>query len=121
MAAKRQLTVLFRQLDLTQNEAVAQTFADLRPQLGCPIRGLVACAGVSDNDPAIDFSIERFRRLMEINVIGTFAAAKAVAAELKRTNLDGSMVLVASMSGSVVNKVSSLPKKQKRIDATDQK
>ncbi|EXJ77300.1 hypothetical protein A1O3_10458 [Capronia epimyces CBS 606.96] len=104
VAAQRELTVLFRQLDLTQADAVNQAFADLSPQLRCPIRGLVACAGVSDNDPAVNFSIERFRRLMEINVIGTFAAAKAVAAELQRTNLNGSMVLVASMSGSVVNK-----------------
>lgn len=42
---------------------------------------------------------------MEINVTGTFAVAQAVALEMQKTNLDGSMVLVASMSGTVVNKV----------------
>lgn len=60
---------------------------------------------MSDNDPAHEFSVERFRRLMEINVTGTFAIAQAVALEMKKANVDGSMVLTASMSGSVANKV----------------
>lgn len=42
---------------------------------------------------------------MEINVTGTFAVAQAVALEMKKANTSGSMVLVASMSGSVANKV----------------
>lgn len=42
---------------------------------------------------------------MEINVTGTFAVAQAVALEMKKANVDGSMVLTASMSGSVANKV----------------
>lgn len=76
------------------------------PGLRYPIRGFVGCAGVSDNDPAHQFSIERFRRLLEINVTGTFAVAQAVALEMKKADVNGSMVLVASMSGTVVNKVS---------------
>lgn len=62
---------------------------------------------MSDNDPAHEFSVERFRRLMEINVTGTFSLAQAVALEMKKANVDGSMVLTASMSGSVANKVCS--------------
>lgn len=42
---------------------------------------------------------------MEINVIGTFAVAQAVALEMKKADVSGSMVLVASMSGTVANKV----------------
>lgn len=74
-------------------------------KLRYPIRGLVACAGVSDNDPAQVFSVERFRRLMEINVTGMFAVAQAVAVQMRKANVGGSMVLVASMSGTVANKV----------------
>lgn len=69
-----------------------------------PIRGLVACAGVSDKDPATEFSVDRFRRLMDINVTGTFLSAQAVAREMRHANVSGSMVLVASMSGTNVNK-----------------
>jgi NAD(P)-dependent dehydrogenase (short-subunit alcohol dehydrogenase family) len=46
---------------------------------------------------------------MEINVTGTFSIAKAVALEMKKADVSGSMVLVASMSGTVANKVSMAP------------
>lgn len=102
----RQLT--YHRLDVTDGHAVTQVMATvssgLRPRH--PIRGLVACAGLSDNDPACDFSVNRFRRMMEINVTGTFAVAQAVALEMKKADIGGSMVLVASMSGTNVNKVS---------------
>jgi NAD(P)-dependent dehydrogenase (short-subunit alcohol dehydrogenase family) len=41
---------------------------------------------------------------MEIKVTGTFSVAQAVALEMKKANVSGSMVLVASMSETVVNK-----------------
>ncbi|KAL3957006.1 hypothetical protein ACCO45_007584 [Purpureocillium lilacinum] len=94
----------YQQLDVTDTVAIPATFASFTPELRHPIRGFVGCAGVSDNDPAHTFSVERFRRLMEINVTGTFAVAQAVAIEMQRANVNGSMVLVASMSGTVVNK-----------------
>ncbi|KIW22084.1 uncharacterized protein PV07_12501 [Cladophialophora immunda] len=104
VAAKYGAVLIFQRLDLTDSTAIETTFVELVPKLGHPIRGLVACAGVSDNDPAVEFSIDRFRRLMEVNVIGTFAIAQAVAREMKKANVNGSMILVASMSGTVVNK-----------------
>ncbi|KAK2597883.1 hypothetical protein N8I77_012638 [Diaporthe amygdali] len=94
----------YHRLDVTDPHAVSKTFETFVPGLRYPIRGLVGCAGVSDNDPAHEFSVERFRRLMEINVTGTFSLAQAVALEMKKANVDGSMVLTASMSGSVANK-----------------
>ena len=42
---------------------------------------------------------------MDINVTGTFNIAQAVAKEMKRADVSGSMVLVASMSGYGANKV----------------
>lgn len=42
--------------------------------------------------------------MMELNVTGTFAVAQAVALEMKKADVSGSIVLVASMSGTVVNK-----------------
>ena len=97
--------ILYRKLDVTKDQAIPTVVSDVVPQLRYPVRGLVSCAGVSDNDPAHEFSIERFRRLMEINVTGTFAVAQAVALEMKKADVSGSIVLVASMSGTVVNKV----------------
>lgn len=46
--------------------------------------------------------------MLDINVAGTFLVAQAVANELIKTNDSGSLVLVASMSGYVTNKVSNV-------------
>ena len=42
---------------------------------------------------------------MDINVTGTFTIAQAAANEMKKADISGSMVLVASMSGYGANKV----------------
>ncbi|KAK2761826.1 short chain dehydrogenase reductase family [Colletotrichum kahawae] len=104
VAQKHSRLLSYYRLDVTNAPAISTVFETLVPQLRHPIRGLVACAGLPDNDPAHEFSVERFRRLMEINVTGTFAIAQAVALEMKKANVDGSMILTASMSGSVANK-----------------
>ncbi|KAL3461887.1 hypothetical protein BJX64DRAFT_277503 [Aspergillus heterothallicus] len=96
--------VQYHRCDVTSIDSVGQAIAAVASAARYPIRGLVACAGVSDKDPATEFSVERFRRLMDINVTGTFLAAQAVAREMRKANVSGSMVLVASMSGTVVNK-----------------
>lgn len=97
--------LLYRQLDITKEADIPGVFASFVPGLRYPIRGLVACAGLSATDPAHEFSVERFRKMMDLNVTGTFAVAQAVALEMKKADVPGgSMVLVASMSGTVVNK-----------------
>ncbi|KAL3489934.1 hypothetical protein BJX62DRAFT_238576 [Aspergillus germanicus] len=96
--------IQYHKCDVTSADSVGQAIAAVVSAVRFPIRGLVACAGVSDKDPATEFSVERFRRLMDINVTGTFLAAQAVAREMRKANVSGSMVLVASMSGTVVNK-----------------
>lgn len=109
----RQLSYI--RLDVTDPAGVAHVFSEFVSKLRNPIRGLVACAGVSDNDPATEFSVERFRRITDINLVGTFTVAQAVAKEMRNADVNGSMVLVASMSGTVVNKVSRFPQKTEAL------
>ena len=94
----------YRRLDITKEEGIPRVFEAMVPDLRYPIRGLVSCAGLSDNDPAHEFSVSGFWSMMELNVTGTFAVAQAVALEMKKADVSGSIVLVASMSGTVVNK-----------------
>lgn len=104
VAAAHNNQVQYQQLDITKEDAIPAVFASFVPALRHPIRGLVACAGLSDNDPAHEFSVERFRKMMNLNVTGTFAVAQAVALEMRKAAVSGSVVLVASMSGTVANK-----------------
>jgi NAD(P)-dependent dehydrogenase (short-subunit alcohol dehydrogenase family) len=51
----------------------------------------------------MNYPTEKFRRLIDINVTGTFLVAQAVGQKMKENKNPGSMVFVASMSGSIVN------------------
>lgn len=92
-------------LDVTDEDAVTETFAKLVPTLRYPLKGLVACAGISQNGPSTEFPVASFRRMLDINVTGMFLIVQATSREMVKANTTGSMVLVASMSGYGSNKV----------------
>ncbi|KAF2485799.1 dehydrogenase with different specificitie [Neohortaea acidophila] len=105
LADKVRRLAVYLKADVTSSENVRHVLDVLvKSYIPHPISGLVTCAGVSDNDPATEFSTERFRRLMDINVTGTFVVAQAVAELMRKEDVSGSMVFVASMSGTVANK-----------------
>lgn len=65
----------------------------------------VACAGVMQTHPAIDYPIQEFRKVLEVNTIGVFITAQAAARVMyKQENVGGSIILIGSMSGTVVNR-----------------
>lgn len=57
----------------------------------------------SSNLKAETYDIEKFRRLIDINVNGCFLVNQAVGREMIRLGTGGSIINIASMSGSVVN------------------
>ncbi|KAJ5218501.1 short-chain dehydrogenase [Penicillium cinerascens] len=103
-AKKYERQLSYYPLDVTDEDAVAATFAKFIPTLRYPLKGLVTCAGLSRNGPSTEFPASSFRRVLDINVTGTFLIAQATARELSKANTTGSMVFVASMSGYVSNK-----------------
>lgn len=105
-AERHRRKVLFYTCDVRKEQTLKDAFAEFVPLLQHPIRGLVACAGVSLNGPATDFPADSMRRLFDINATGTFVTAQLVAQEVMKTGVSASMVFVASMSGHVSNKVS---------------
>jgi NAD(P)-dependent dehydrogenase (short-subunit alcohol dehydrogenase family) len=94
--------------DITNAEGIHTLFEKATSNLRYPLRGLVCCAGVSGESPAVDYPIESFRRIVDINLSGTFICAQAAARVFCRQKIGGSVVLIASISGHVSNKVSSL-------------
>jgi NAD(P)-dependent dehydrogenase (short-subunit alcohol dehydrogenase family) len=69
-----------------------------------PIRGLVSCAAISGESDACDYPASVFRQILDVNITGTFLIARAVADEMHRADVTGSIVLIASMSGHVSNR-----------------
>ncbi len=93
-------------LDVTDEQvvqvAVGEAFATARP--GRPVRGLLHCAGIQLLKEALAVSAAEFRRVVDVNLTGSFLVARAFATEyIKAPSAGASVVLIASMSGHVAN------------------
>ena len=67
--------------------------------------GLIAAAGIQQETPALEYTAKDANRMFEVNVTGVFMTAQAVAKQMIRLGNGGSIVLIASMSGTVANRV----------------
>jgi NAD(P)-dependent dehydrogenase (short-subunit alcohol dehydrogenase family) len=67
-----------------------------------PVRGLVNSAGIGCDIPFFDTSVEQFRKVLDINLTGTFTVARE-AGKLMRAHGGGAIVNIASISGQRSN------------------
>jgi NAD(P)-dependent dehydrogenase (short-subunit alcohol dehydrogenase family) len=93
---------LGRHLDVTDQDATAAAFAAARQELGVP-QILLTAAGIEVNKDSVDMTAGEWRKVIDVNLTGTFFSAQAFGRELLTAGLPGSAVLIASMSGSIVN------------------
>lgn len=91
-----------QRLDVTDQDAVFAAFATIRERLGVP-QVLLTAAGIEVNKDSIDMTAAEWRKVIDVNLTGTFFAAQAFGAGLLEAELPGSAVFIASMSGSIVN------------------
>jgi len=66
--------------------------------------GLVAAAGIQKETPALEYSSKDANTMFEVNITGVFMTAQAVAKQMIRYGTGGSIVLIASMSGTIANR-----------------
>jgi NAD(P)-dependent dehydrogenase (short-subunit alcohol dehydrogenase family) len=84
-------------LDVTDEAAAEGAVAQVVQALG-GLDGVVNSAGIAADIPALDTPVDLFRRIMEINVTGTFIVARA-AARIMKDRGGGAIVNMASVSG----------------------
>lgn len=100
---KTSLPVTFIQVDVRDEQAVHAAVEKVTEVHGAP-DVLINSAGIADsNMPAESYDPALFRRLIDINLNGSFMVAQAVGRAMMAANKPGSIILVASMSGSIVN------------------
>jgi NAD(P)-dependent dehydrogenase (short-subunit alcohol dehydrogenase family) len=88
---------LFAVLDVTDEAAVRAMVDRVEAQLG-PLTGLVNSAGIAADRHVFDTPVALLRRILEVNVAGTFIVGQAVA-ERMRERKAGSIVNLASVAG----------------------
>jgi hypothetical protein len=103
------LSASYHKCDITNEDQLSQTMDEIASQglrQNAPFYGAIACAGIQQKVPAVDYPAADFERIMKVNVTGTFLTAKHSARILISSGVKGSIVMIASMSGQVANRVS---------------
>ena len=87
---------------VTSADDVAAAFARGSEQLGSPSL-LVNAAGITVWEDSLDVTPESWRRVIDINLTGTFLCCQALGRACRDDGHPGAIVNVSSMSGRVVN------------------
>ncbi|GAA5913229.1 hypothetical protein JCM6882_000038 [Rhodosporidiobolus microsporus] len=103
-AEKAGVSATYHVCDITDEEALGETFKQIEQTSSGLLRAVLHGAAVQQMLSAVDYPIDDFRRIMEINVTGTFVTSKVTANFWKDRNIKGSLVLIASNSGVVANR-----------------
>ena len=90
------VTALAVGVDVSDHAAVGEAFAKVRTELG-PVHILVTSAGVVDFAPSIDISPERWQRVVDVNLTGTFFCAQHALADMIDAGW-GRIVMISSSS-----------------------
>jgi len=98
---------------VTSEKQVEQTISDIVADFG-HIDVLVTAAGIVDNAPAEDYSYKRWRKLLDVNLDGTFLCAREVGKHMIEKKVKGaSIILVGSMCATICVR----PQKQSAYNA----
>ncbi|EKG12348.1 Short-chain dehydrogenase/reductase SDR [Macrophomina phaseolina MS6] len=93
--------------DTSDEAAVKKTFDQIVKDFG-KVHVVVTNAGITGGAPAEDYPFDEWKKMLEVNVNGTFLFARAAAKHMIQEKVGGSIVMISSMSGSIVNR----PQKQ---------
>lgn len=88
--------------DVTDQDGVEDSFRIVRERLATPSL-LLTAAGITLWGDSVDVSAADWRRVIAVNLDGTFFAAQSFARGLLREGARGSAVFISSMSGTIVN------------------
>ncbi|KAI0483631.1 short chain dehydrogenase [Xylaria cf. heliscus] len=100
---KTGLPVSFFKVDVRDGAAINAAVDACVSAYGAP-DVLINSAGIADsNIKAETYDPAMFRRLIDINLTGSFLMSQAVGRAMMAAKKPGSIILVASMSGSIVN------------------
>ena len=97
-------TLHYRQIDVRNVPGLNEVVKSISDSQG-KLDGLIAAAGIQQEATALEYTAKDANTMFEVNITGVFMTAQAVAKEMIRWGRGGSIAMIASMSGSVANRV----------------
>ncbi|CAG8270438.1 unnamed protein product [Penicillium salamii] len=94
---KRYSNFQFIQTDVTSEESVQKAVDQVVEETG-RIDGLVANAGMTKHQPALDFERPDLEKLFNLNVFGAYSCAQIAARKFIELGIKGSIVMTSSMT-----------------------
>ena len=88
--------------DVTDEASVNNAFAEILRRSGS-VHVVFNNAGICIHEDSVDAPVEDFHTVMNVNFFGEFLVARAAAKIMIDQGIHGSIVNMASMSGSIVN------------------
>ncbi|RDW89733.1 putative sorbitol utilization protein SOU2-1 [Coleophoma cylindrospora] len=93
----------YRRIDVREVDELNKIVEEIATAHG-RLDGLIAAAGIQQETTALDYTAEDCDRMMSVNVTGCFMTAQAAAKQMIRFGNGGSIVMIASMSGTIANR-----------------
>ena len=88
-------------LDVTSEESVAAVVRGVVEKYGAPATCVVNCAGINDDNFIADMSADKFSRVIDVNMKGTFLVTRLTSNAMINAKTGGSIVNIASIVGKV--------------------
>ncbi|KAJ7109659.1 hypothetical protein C8R43DRAFT_1091751 [Mycena crocata] len=88
--------------DVTDQKAMWAKVEDIVDREG-RIDICMANAGILQGADCLEYSAEDFRKVLDINVSGVLFTAQAAGRQMQKLGISGSIILTASMSGTITN------------------
>lgn len=104
-ASKLGTTMEYVKADVTSQSEISRVIQGIAEKHG-RLDACVAAAGIlgPTETSALDLTVEDFKKVQDVNTTGVFLTAQAAIAGMVKTKSKGSVIAIASMSGSIVNR-----------------
>ncbi|KAI0198377.1 hypothetical protein F4808DRAFT_462845 [Astrocystis sublimbata] len=96
--------IVYHQVDVRDGVDKLDAIVEKIAQKHGRLDGLIAAAGIQQETPALDYTAADSDRMLGVNVTGALMTSQAVARQMIRLGKEGSIILIASMSGTVANR-----------------
>lgn len=87
--------------DIVDYDRIPQLLTEVEAALGGPLTSVVHSAGTQHRQPAEEFDLDAFRRVIDVNLTAPFALSQAIAKRQLDLGLEGQHIFIGSLTSFI--------------------